>query len=86
MIKHYINEILYQTMEAQYSASFHDIEKGFTLRVDGYNEKIDQVYDLLMKNATKLPDELDETSFQSFVHNLKKSYSNSVLRQSSLAK
>lgn len=60
--------------------------KGFGIKINGYNDKIQLLLDVVLKSLKNVLDEVDESVFEAQKNDLKDGFKNSIQSVNSLAK
>ncbi|KAJ8952796.1 hypothetical protein NQ318_008113, partial [Aromia moschata] len=81
-----MSEELYPATSADLSYSFITHDKGLIIKVNGYNEKLPLVIDVISKYLLTLNDRITENMFEAVKDKVVKSYYNKLLKPSTLAK
>ncbi|XP_037810382.1 nardilysin-like [Lucilia sericata] len=80
LVDHYLQEELYPANVAGITSSIYYDEKGVVLSVEGFNEKLHLVVEIMMKALISTKDRLDEKQLEIFKKQLQKNFYNSLLK------
>ncbi|XP_014089704.1 nardilysin [Bactrocera oleae] len=86
LVKFRLSEELYPATVAGLSYQFYTVEKGIILKVNGYNEKLHLLVDIITKAMVSMREHITEDQFNIFKTDQKKSYFNSLIKPRTLNK
>ncbi|XP_069175846.1 nardilysin-like [Procambarus clarkii] len=75
-----VMEDVYPASMAQYRYSIKATPKGLVIKMNGFNEKLSQLLDLLLHHMESFKDNLNEKTFQEIKQQQMKSYHNAILK------
>lgn len=84
IVKHYLAERLYPAAVAGLGCVIYPGEKGLVLKLTGFNEKIPLLVDMITKEFKKIPDMLEQSVFETYKKQFKKSCFNKMISSKEL--
>lgn len=86
LVKYRLAEELYPASVAGLGYEFYSAEKGVVLKVNGYNEKLYLVVDLITKAMVSMREHITEEQLEVFKKHQKKGYFNALIKPKALNK
>ncbi|KAH8276628.1 hypothetical protein KR044_000187, partial [Drosophila immigrans] len=80
LVKFHVSEELYPATSAGFSYTFSVSEKGLTLQVRGYNEKLHLLVESIAQAMVTVGSTLNEDMLETFVKDQRKSYFNTLIK------
>ncbi|XP_060661374.1 nardilysin [Drosophila nasuta] len=80
LVKFHVSEELYPATSAGFSYTFNVSEKGLTLQVRGYNEKLHLLVESIAQAMVTVSSTLNEDMLETFVKDQRKSYFNTLIK------
>lgn len=84
IVKHYLAERLYPAAVAGLGCVIYPGEKGLVLKLTGFNEKIPLLVDMITKELKKIPEMLEQSVFETYKKQFKKSCFNKMISSKEL--
>jgi nardilysin len=78
-IKNFISEKLYPATIVGYNYKLHSVEDGLILKVNGFNDKLPMIVDIISKAMTNFEGAIDSLVFETFQKELKKNCYNFII-------
>ncbi|XP_044727404.1 nardilysin-like [Chrysoperla carnea] len=86
MLEHQLNEASYDARVADLHHSIYSYEKGIMLKLNGYNEKLHLLLELILRKMKSFSSNLSEKLFGAIKEQIRKAYTNNLNKADKLAK
>lgn len=78
-VKNFLSEKLYPATIAGYNYKLNSVENGLILKLNGFNEKLPMIVDMITKAMTNVDCAIDSYVFETFAKELKKNCYNYII-------
>lgn len=86
LVNYHLVEQLYPAIIAGLYHQFYSSDKGLVLKVNGYNEKLHLIVDVITKSMTTIHEKITPEEFKVFVKLQQENYNNSLIKPQYLTK